>query len=291
MFMLTLRSEEYSPRTLHDYEYRVESLVEFLDDPPFLDITTFDIRKWLVWLRDEYKSPRGHALTAKTVYNYWTAMRSFFRWAQEDGLIEENPSLAVKAPRWQDNRPDPFTQEEVKLLADAALSGGWDQLRRRNRAIIVVLVDTGVRASELLSLDLCDLDLKRDRLWVVGKGNKGRHVPFSFTAKRWILRYLVDRGDDPGPLFLSFRNDTITYSALRSLIGRLGEEAGVHDARAHRFRHTFAVNFLRNGGNALALRSILGHTTLDMVNRYVRLAERDIEELHRTASPADHMNL
>ena len=92
--MLTLRSEEYSPRTLHDYEYRVESLVEFLDDPPFLDITTFDIRKWLVWLRDDYKSPRGHVLTAKTVYNYWTAMRSFFRWAQEDGLIEENPSLA-----------------------------------------------------------------------------------------------------------------------------------------------------------------------------------------------------
>lgn len=290
-FLLTLKSEEYSQRTLDVYVYQVQSLADYLNDPPIDRISTMQIREWLVYLREEYRTARGSRLTAKSVYNYWTAARSFFGWALSDGLLTENPAEAVKPPRYVSPPPDPYTSEEVAHIARAASSQGWHRFQVRNRAMVVMLVDTGLRSSELTNLRFEDIDIKRQRLWVVGKGNKGRHVPFGNATRRWLYRYLAKRGQHNGILFQSSRHGRISQQGLDDLLDRIGEIAGVPDCNAHRFRHTFAVNFLRNGGNLLALKQILGHTTFEMVERYVHLAESDIEKVHRSASPGDKFGL
>lgn len=290
-FLITLKSEEYSQRTLDVYAYQVASLADFLEDPEIEEVSTMQIREWLVFLRDDYRSARGRRLSAKSVYNYWTAMRSFFGWAQRDGLLAGSPADAVRPPSFESPPPDPYTQDEVRRVAEAAMRVGWQAYRNRNRAMVVMLVDTGLRSSELLGLKLRDVDFSRQRVWVVGKGNKGRHVPFGNATRRWLFRYLSQRGQSPGPLFLTHRKGQMSQQGLDDLLGRLGEHAGVPLCNAHRFRHTFALNFLRNGGNMLALKQILGHTTFEMVERYVQLAEADIEHVHRNASPGDKLGL
>ena len=157
--------------------------------------------------------------------------------------------------------------------------------------MVVMLVDTGIRASELLGLNLEDIDLKRQRMLVLGKGNKKRYVPFGNATRRYLWRYLSERGNTPGPLFMSYRNGRLTLNALEDVFRRLGRRVGIPACYPHRFRHTFAVNFLCYGGDAITLQNILGHTSLDMVSRYVRLSQQNVSDTHRRSSPADKMGL
>jgi site-specific recombinase XerD len=116
-------------------------------------------------------------------------------------------------------------------------------------------------------------------------------VPFGNASRRYLWRYLAERGNDQGPLFLSREGLRLSISTLDGMIKRLGESAGIANCYPHRFRHTFAVNFLCNGGDAITLQQILGHSSLEMVARYVRLSTQNIEEIHRRSSPGDKWKL
>jgi integrase/recombinase XerD len=170
----------------------------------------------------------------------------------------------------------------------------------RDRAIILMLLDTGLRASELCSLHVEDVDLKSGKVSVrhgVGggaKGGKGRTVFLGKTARKALWRYLVDRedGDFPAaPLFTNKSERSLNKDALRQVINALGGKAGIKHCYPHRFRHTFAITNLRSGGDLFTLKSLLGHSSLDMVQHYARVAEVDVEQAHRKASPADNWRL
>ena len=164
----------------------------------------------------------------------------------------------------------------------------------RNRTIILLLLDTGVRASELCGLAIKDADLTNKRILVLGKGNKERALPISPRTAKTLWRYLTtERKDEPvnAPLFLGSEGDPLNRNALLKLLIRLGAKAGVRDCHPHRFRHTFAVNFLRNGGNVFELQMALGHTTLQMVQTYLVLAQADLDAAHRKASPVENWRL
>ena len=164
----------------------------------------------------------------------------------------------------------------------------------RNRTIILLLLDTGIRASELCGLAIKDADLTNKRILVLGKGNKERAVPISPRTAKTLWRYLTtERKDEPvnAPLFLGSEGDPLNRDALLKLLIRLRAKAGVNDCHPHRFRHTFAVNFLRNGGNAFELQMALGHTTLQMVQTYLALAQADLDAAHRKASPVENWRL
>ena len=206
--------------------------------------------------------------------------------------MKVDPALAVKAPRYQSPSPDPFSAEEIeRILKGCGAPKTKTAYQSRNRLMVVMLVDTGIRASELLGLNLEDIDLKRQRMLVLGKGNKKRYVPFGNATRRYLWRYLSERGNTPGPLFMSYRNGRLTLNALEDVFRRLGRRVGIPACYPHRFRHTFAVNFLCNGGDAITLQNILGHTSLDMVSRYVRLSQQNVSDTHRRSSPADKMGL
>jgi integrase/recombinase XerD len=131
----------------------------------------------------------------------------------------------------------------------------------------MLLVDTGIRASELCRLAVSDLDLKNQRLLFMGKGNKERYLPIAARTRQALWRYLASR-DEPkptAPLFLSSTQRPLDRTGLQKLVGRLGERAGVRNVHPHRFRHTFAITFLRNGSTVFALQRILGHSSLALV--------------------------
>jgi integrase/recombinase XerD len=126
------------------------------------------------------------------------------------------------------------------------------------------------------------------------KGRKGRVVYLGKAARRSMWRYLAERedaADIDAPLFLGHHSRRLRRDTLRQLLKDLGRRAGVKNCHAHRFRHTFAVTYLRSGGDVFTLQAILGHSTLAMVQHYARLAQLDVEKAHRKASPVDNWHL
>ena len=135
--------------------------------------------------------------------------------------------------------------------------------------------------------------MNNKRILTFGKGEKQRILQISGQTTQAIWRYLVKRPklSDASPVFVGKRNLPLQRSGLLQMTKRVGRRAGVRNVHPHRFRHTFAINFLRNGGNIYALQEQLGHSTLDMVKRYLKLSERDCESAHRIASPVANWNL
>jgi len=129
--------------------------------------------------------------------------------------------------------------------------------------------------------------MKGNQITLNGKGSKQRRVPISEATSQAIAAYLATRPNATitTPLFLSDRGARMSRNGLLQLFERLGERAGVAGVHPHRMRHTFAINYLRNGGDSYTLQAILGHSTLDMVKRYLNIAERDLVARHATASP------
>jgi integrase/recombinase XerD len=241
----------------------------------------------------------------------WVTFSSFFAWAARE-LQLANPMKDVPAPRFKVSPVEPFTQEDVVAMLKVCLYSREVQpgnrksfvMRlpngHRDQAIIMTLVDTGLRAMELCSLHIRNIDLKSGKVdikhGVAGgaKGGKGRTVYLGKAARRAIWRYLAEREDGNGPeaFVFSARDDKpFNPSSLRQLIQSIAERAGVKNAYPHRFRHTFAITYLRSGGDVFTLQSLLGHSGLDMVRRYSLIADLDVENAHRKASPADNWHL
>ena len=165
----------------------------------------------------------------------------------------------------------------------------------RNRAIILMLLDCGLRVSEMCALDAKDVDIKGG--WVrvrEGKGWKERKVPIGGAVRRALWQYSKMRPQPMGGnkrYFLTEDGWQLPTERVRKMLIHYGHKAEVENVHPHRFRHSFALHFLRNGGDALTLRMLLGHTTLQMVSRYVQLAAIDLKAVHAKASPADHLRL
>ena len=159
--------------------------------------------------------------------------------------------------------------------------------------MILLMLDTGMRASELCGLRIHHVDLKNHRLRVFGKGSKERMLPLSPTTAMALWKYLATRREAAMDerLFVSRRGRPYNRNALRQLIASLGDSAGVGDAHPHRFRHTFAINYLRNGADAYTLQMLLGHSTMEMVKTYLQLAHADAAKAHRRASPVANWDL
>ncbi|MGI4789504.1 MAG: tyrosine-type recombinase/integrase, partial [Janthinobacterium lividum] len=186
----------------------------------------------------------------------------------------------------------PFTPDQVEAILAACRQ---TQQPRRDEAMIMLLVDTGVRASELCGLKHQDLDLTEKRITVLGKGGKKRTIYFGQRSTKALWTYLGGKPvDADAPLFPSERasakGDHLSRFGLRDMIGRLEEKAGITGVRcsAHTFRHSFAVSFLRGGGQVYALKEIMGHTDLKMTLKYVALAEADLAS-QRRFSPGDQL--
>jgi len=251
----------------------------------------------------------ARGLADKTILNAWVALSSFWSWAEADLGAAHVIRAGVQKPKARRPQIDPYSAQEVAaILAQVELGNEWETpagkrvrskrpTAARDRAILLVLLDAGLRAQELCDLTVGDVDLKTGKARVRhGKGDKERLVWLGEAARKAIWRSLLGRkGAGAGePLFCALRGAQcrpLEVGNVRHIVQRIAARAGVEGANLHKFRHTFAIAFLRNGGSVLALQALLGHESLSTVRIYARLAEVDLREAHQRASPADNWKL
>lgn len=300
-FLLFKQAEGLKATTLALYRHYLDQFAAHAADPPLEALQAGHVAAFLAYLRTDYRPKRFDGdespLASQSIYNAWTALKSFGRWYAA-ALDLPDMMAGVARPKVQNAEGAPFTEAEVKRLLAAvkplkgrrATSGLYYQTALRDRAIILTLLDTGLRAGELCALTVGDLHVQSGRLAVIGgKGGKTRHVWLGANARPAVWRYLQEREDDPAaPLFASATGAALTSSALRKRLVGIGHQADVPDAHPHRFRYTFAVQYLRNGGDVFTLQALLGHSSLKMVSYYLKLAQADVQQAHRRASPVDH---
>lgn len=272
------RAARMSERTLEDYGTTFRRFLQFIGpNTQFSEITPQRVRIFLGGF---------DSVSDKTVLNYYIALSSLWTWACKEGYAPEHIIQRVEPPDPEDRVITPLSLEDVKKLL-AAL----DKDKIRNKAIILFLLDTGVRASELGGLRI--KDLQGSEVIVFGKGSKERQIPLSRRALKTLGDYLMTRGKlkQSDPLFAVASGKPINRNTLKKMVSRLGVRAGVNNVHPHRFRHTFALQFLRNGGDAITLQKLLGHTSLDMVKKYVDIANDDAQFIHQRASPVENWGL
>ena len=297
-YELAFLARHLSPNTLLDYQNTFRKFIEFLDDdPPIAAITQHQVERFLA----------AQTVSNKTILNYHVGLSALWTWAVKNKLVEEHILHQVARPKPQQPEIIPFTEEEVRAVLNAVQYSipfnrpGKRACRRllpeadRNRAVILTLLDTGLRASELCNLTIQRVDIRNNKRISIlaGKGNKDRHIPISPRTAQAIWKYWTSRPDSRlgEPAFATDSGRPIERNNLGNMLAGAGERAGIDQGNPHRFRHTFAITYLRNGGDIYTLQEILGHTTLDMVRRYLEIAQADIERSHRRASPVDNWRL
>jgi len=278
-----------SDQTITTRRYMFAKFLWWLHETGIDQCGADEIKRFLMYVSTGHTDPNGRwgdphltrAVRPRTVKDYHTTLRTFFRWLAAEGLIEESPMEGLKPPVAHSDQIQPFSQEQIATMLYAAKHS---RNPFRDEAIILFLLDTGVRASELCGLRLQDIDLVGKRAIVLGKGNKRRTVFMSRATVKVLNRLTRDRDTSPtDPLFMSERDGPLTRSGLQQLMRRIGHTAGVETVRCspHTFRHTCAIWFLRNGGQLYALKEMLGHTNLQMTMRYVAVAQADVQDQHR----------
>ncbi len=222
---------------------------------------------------------------------HFRTVKGLFSWLEEEGYIEENPVRRVRLPKTPRYVVKPLEEDDVRSLlraVDPRTAAG-----ARDLAILLLLLDTGMRLGELADMSLSDGEtaLKHGMLRVFGKGARERFVPVGATAQNAFRRYLQLHRPQAysDRMFLSLSGRALSDEGIRQVVRRVARRAGVLGVHPHRLRHTAAVTFLRAGGDVFVLQRILGHSTLTMTRNYVTLAEADIKTAHMRASPADRL--
>jgi site-specific recombinase XerD len=274
-----------APRTLEFYRTRLGSFARWLEEQGVNtapeDVTPSLLRQFLV-----AEQERSSAATASHSY---VALRAFFRFLVRDEWLSANPMEKVEKVRVPRKVVQTFSREQVEQMLASCSARSFNGLRLR--AIILTLVDCGLRVSELCGLDVEDVSWDEGTLRVMGKGSKERVVPFGEATRQALLAYVARRGELPGQsaLFVTCYGDPLNRHEAHRLISGCGKRTGVSGVRCspHTFRHTFAVMYLRNGGDAFTLQKLLGHSDLTMTRRYCELSQVDALEKHRQYSPGD----
>lgn len=284
---------QLSPNTLSLRRHFLDKFAWWLEAEGLQSCGTFEIRAFLGYVANGHKDESGRwgnsslkaPVNARTVKDVYGILRTFFRFLVAEGYISESPMQNLKPPVHRADQIQPFSAEQVQKLLKVSKQ---TQHPRRDEALVLFMLDTGVRVSELCELDYSDIDIVNRKAIVRGKGNKHRAIYFSRETGRVLWRYLRERElEQASPLFESKRGERFTRFGVRQILERLGESAKIEAVRCspHTLRHTFAVMFLRAGGSVFTLKEMLGHTDLAMTNRYVTLAQADIQNQHRQFSP------
>lgn len=282
LFYLDNAARALAPRTQGYYHEKLDPFIHWLTEQGITAVGDFDapsIRRFLLHLQERELSPY-------TVHAYARCIKTFGFFLVREGIVPASPMRRVKMPQLPKDLLPPFSRAEVRALVDAC-----DQ--ERDTALLLVLLDCGVRASELCALNVGDVDLLTGEVRVQrGKGSKDRVTFVGARTCKALLRYLATRpGTQPtAPLFVALREGTrLTYWGLRSLLERLGDRAGVDDCDAHRFRRTFAVESLRAGMPVMQLAAMMGHGSLPVLQRYLRMLTADLQAAHAEHGPVDRL--
>ena len=306
-YRLCARTEGKSDKTIRITTTALNTLKDFLESREYstdvIEIGARELREFILYLQQvkafehhPFTKPQAKGLSGHAINCYLRAIRAFWSWLVRDEVITSNPFAKIKIPKPPKKVIATFSDNQLiailKSINTSTLAGF------RDWTMILMLLDTGLRASELTGLAVADINLEDGLMKVYGKGNKERVVPVGARVQKAVWKYLQRHRPQPAnplcpTLFLTAAGQPITTDRLRAITEKHTSSANIEGVRCspHTFRHTFAISYLRNGGDVFSLQRILGHSSLDVVRIYVNLAEADIKACHRRFSPADNMEI
>jgi integrase/recombinase XerC len=281
-----------SINTISAYRDDLESFVNFLCNDYLsvsregLDLTRVDhltLRSYLAHLAKR-------KLSRSSIARQLSALRTFFRFLIREGVVTSNPARAVATPKREKYLPVVLQTSDVAILLEQPdLS---TPLGRRDRAWLELLYASGLRVSELVSIDLDHIELRSRLVRVMGKGSKERVVPFGTKAEEAIRAWLEDRRglvrevDEEEPLFLNHRGGRITTRSIRRLLDGYVRSASLKSGTSpHTLRHSFATHLLNAGADLRSIQELLGHVSLSTTQKYTHLNDWKLIEVYRKAHP------
>lgn len=288
-FLIEQRVRGNSQQTLDYYSFALGLFSGFIGADH--DVREIDLRlckRYYLHLVEEKN------VNSVSIQSYIRGLRSFLRWIYDEEYIETNICERFKLPKATRKVIDVLSDEEIERLL-AALSGS-EWLTVRNRLIVALMLDSGLRLNEVVTLQASSVHLKDRYLIVTGKGDKQRTVPFGkFTAKtlQEYLQVTKNVGIKTGLIIKVSETlcgfEPVTQATIKNMFRKLKARANIPRLYPHLLRHTFATRYLENGGNIYTLQAILGHTSLEMVKKYLHLASTRIRADFPKFSPLDNI--
>jgi integrase/recombinase XerC len=280
-FLTGRKVQDLAAGTLRFYRIKLALLLAFCDAQAIIkidQITPDTLRSFLLWLETTGHNAGGRQAAFRTV-------KAYLRWWENENEPDgwKNPIRKVKPPKQSTEPLGPVPVADIRKLVDTCRRSWHDE---RDKAILLTLLDTGVRANELLSLNITDLALTGGAFDVrKGKGNKRRVVFFGHDTKRALRAWLKRRGGEPGALFVTKSGGRLGYDGLRGILTRHAELARIPVPSLHDFRRAFTLAQLQAGVDVLSISCMLGHTTILLVARYAKQTSQELHEKYK--SPVD----
>jgi integrase/recombinase XerC len=252
-----------SENTIDAYRRDLRDLVEFLGDRDVDKVGMGDLRAFLKNLHQ-----MGHC--ASTIGRKLATLRSFFVFAQREGMIEVNHARALRAPKREQRLPHLVDTDGIERLLDAPKR---DRLGLRDRAILEVLYSSGLRVSELVGLNDGDLDLEAGTVKVFGKGSRERLAPIGQYAVEALEAWLAVRGSD-GVVFVNYQGGRLSTRSVQKMIDKYVKAVGLdNETTPHSLRHSFATHLLDHGADIRSVQEMLGHLSITSTQIYTHVAQ------------------
>lgn len=265
-FLEAKEIEGRSPKTLTRYKYIIERFLA--------DVHTSTSKVTIYHLRSFLMSEKRRGISDRTLEGFRSVFSSYYGWLHKEGLIQDNPCANLGPIKCIKVIREPYSSADIERLKEACKS-------LRDRTIIMFLLTTGCRISEMCGLNRADIDFQSGECTVLGKGNKQRVVYLDGVAIMLLRRYLNQRTDLNPALFVGARSERLEPGGVRAMLKVLEKKTGVHNVHPHRFRRTLATNLITHGMPIQEVAAILGHDKLDTTMKYVYLEHSAVKNSYR----------
>jgi integrase/recombinase XerD len=274
-----------SGNTLKSYRYDLTRLSRHLEkrNTDLLRTSREDLLHFLATQVQVGRSPRS-------LSRYLSGFRQFYRWLLREGRIAQDPTALIESPKLGRGLPKALDEEQVTRLLETPDTG--TPLGLRDRTMLELMYATGLRVSELISLESVNISMNQGVVRVTGKGGKERLVPLGEEAISWLQRYLQEsrpqlmKGGDCSLLFVTNRRAGMTRQAFWHSIRRHALQAGItRQVSPHMLRHSFATHLLNHGADLRVVQLLLGHSDLSTTQIYTHIAREGLKRLHKEHHP------
>lgn len=294
-FLVEQKVRGNSPKTIIAYKQQLKYFYEFIDDIDMQLLNYTHVQEYTLYLRDKLKNSnhpysilKDEHISDVTVQTYVRGLKSFINFCIERKYIPKDSFEYFRLPKAKKVIVEILPDDQIRQLFAFCDRNTNKKIALRNKLILSLMVDCGLRVNEVATLRISNIDLKEQILKVTGKGNKERKVPFGDFTLNLLTKY-IKRYKSDDLLFINEYGNPFGYFGIKKLFQKLKKYTGNENLHPHLLRHTFATKYLINGGDITSLKMILGHTSLKMVEHYLHLAEQFTVNRYKQYSVLDNL--